>query len=165
MAITDTQPLPRAPIAERTQNEVGETEYTITYPWVVYFRNFRQDLDAAPITVDTVDVATQSASIATTTITTPTVAGYYSFQFYAAVTTAAVTSSSLTVTLAWTDGGVAKSKSFTAMTGNTTTTTSSEDYLIYSDAAAPITYATTYASNGAGEMVYKLFAVVAGVSR
>ena len=165
MAITDTQPLPRAPIAEPTKDEVGQTQFTITYPWVVYFRNLRADVDASPLTTQTVEVETQSASIATTTIVTPTFAGYYSFQFYAAVTTAAVTSSSLTVILGWTDGGVAKSKSFTAMTGNTTATTSSEDYLVYSDAAAPITYATTYASNGAGEMVYKLFAVVAGVAR
>ena len=105
----------------------------------------------------------QVASIATTPVAMPDLTtGTYRISVYARITTAAVTSSSLSVTISWTDGGIACSKTFAAaMTGNTTATTGEPFVLIVDiDANAAISYATTYASNGAGEMAYKLTIIV-----
>lgn len=158
-------PYPRFPIAEVSQEEgSGRKVYTVTTPWSIYFRNLRNDVNSTPIAQQVVSKASQNASIGTTTILTPDSDGYYAFQYYAAITTADGVSSSLTPVLSWTDGGIAKSKTFTAITGNTTATTDSDDYLIFNDGGSPITYSTTYASNTPGQMVYKLFAVLSSVA-
>jgi hypothetical protein len=46
------------------------------------------------------------------------------------------------------------------LTGNTTDTVGSFTFMLRSDAASPISYSTTYASNAAGEMRYSLFIVL-----
>lgn len=165
MSVVEDAPYPRAPIGEIRRNEAtGKPEMWITLPWGIFIRDLREDLDATPIEEDSFEVTGQDASIGATTIVTPEQTGYYSFTYYAAITTAGTTSSSLTVAISWTDGGVVKSKTFTAITGNTIATTQSETYLMAVDAAAPITYTTTYASNAAGEMKYTLFGIVNSIS-
>src|SRR3990167_3174871 len=104
-----------------------------------------------------IELTGQGASIGATAAYTPSSEGYYRVSVYARVTTAAVTSSSLTVTIAWTDGGIAVSKAAAAITGNTTASEIDPFvFLLRADQATAITYATTYASNGAGEMKYML---------
>ena len=71
-------------------------------------------------------------------------------------TRAATASSSLTITLSWTDTGVVMSQSGAAITGNLTTSGQTGSTLVYSSGASPITYATTYSSTGATTMVYKI---------
>lgn len=126
------------------------------------------DVDAAPARLQTVTATTQNASISTTPIVTATLAtGLYRVSWYARVTTPATTgaaTSSLTVTVGWTDGGVTCTYSGTAMTGNSTTTVQSQSQLINVDAATPVTYATAYASNTAGQMVYKLYVLLEQVN-
>lgn len=131
---------------------------------LTWFRNIRQAIDATPSQITTpVTLTAQSASIGVTPIPSdPLAPGLYSVTYYARITTAAVTSSSLTVTLFWTDGGVSCTHAFTALTGNTVSTTGSDSYLLRIDQATPISYSTTYASNGAGEMVYSLDLVLLG---
>ncbi len=100
----------------------------------------------------------QGASIGTTPIPLPTLAsGAFRLSYYAEVTTAAVTSSSLTVTVTFTHNAQTLTFTGTAMTGNTTTTIQTNTWAFLLDAASPISYATTYASNGAGEMKYTLY--------
>jgi len=167
---TQQPPYPRFPIAEvTTEDGTGKKVFTVTVPWGTYFRNLRDDVNSSPIAQAVVSTpsAGASASIGTTTIVTPSSDGYFIFQYYAAVTTPATTgaaTSSLTTTLSWTDSGVSKSKSFPAMTGNTAVTTDSNDYLFFADGGAPISYSTTYASDTAGQMVYKLFGVVSSAA-
>ena len=106
----------------------------------------------------------QSASISATPVPVPSLtAGLYRVSYYARITTAATTSSSLTVTIAWTDGTIAMTQAGAALTGNTTATQQNGTFFIQDDANASITYATTYASNGAGEMKYSLYVVVESV--
>lgn len=106
----------------------------------------------------------QNASIGATPAYTTQSAGYYRVSVYARVMTAAVTSSSLTVTIDWTDGGIAVTKSAAAITGNTTASEIDPFvFLIRADQATAINYSTTYASNGAGEMQYRLTVVVESV--
>lgn len=170
MAVVESAPYPKAPIAERGKDpNTGQDVWTVTRPWGFFFRDVRNDINQTPrqATPTPVLLDNQNAPIGTTTIVTPDSDGLYSVEYYAAITTAATTgaaTSSLTVTLAWTDEGTAKSKAFTAITGNTTLTTGSERYLFRADGGAPITYATTYASNGAGEMHYDLDIVVSSVA-
>lgn len=99
----------------------------------------------------------QSASISATPIPLGTLAaGWFRVSWFVRVTTAATTSSSLIVTIGSTDSGVSTTQSGAAMTGNTTGTSQGLAVLVHSDQAAPLTYATTYASVGATPMAYKI---------
>jgi len=126
------------------------------------------DVDASPARLQVTSVTGQTASISTTPIVTGSLAtGLYRVTWYARVTTPATTgaaTSSLTVTAGWTDGGVTCTYSGAAMTGNTTGTVQSQTLMVNVDAATPVTYATTYASNTAGQMVYKLSLVLEQVN-
>lgn len=117
-------------------------------------------VETSPSTYTPVSLTGQGASIGTTAIPTATLSeGLYRVTWSARITTPATTgaaTSSLTVTLGWTDQGLACTVSGTAMTGNTTTTTQSGTQMVRVDGASPITYATTYASNTAGQMRYRL---------
>lgn len=126
------------------------------------------EVESAPSTYTPVSLTGQSASIGATAIPAATLtAGLYRVTWSARITTRASTgaqTSSLTVTLGWTDATLACTVSGTAITGNTTTTTQSSTQLLKVDASSPITYATTYASNTAGQMVYRLDLVLEAVS-
>lgn len=134
--------------------------------WYIFFRDLNQTVADTPSQVITpVELTDQNASIATTALPTDSLApGLYQVSYYTRITTAAATSSSLTVTIAWTDGSVACSYSGAALTGNVTTALQTATLLIQIDQASPISYSTTYASNGAGEMKYQLFIVLQAVS-
>ncbi len=165
MAVTNKPPIPRAFIAEKSENDAGEQGLNPTEPWSLFFRDLRTDLDNTPQVLPNASVseADLNATVAATTILTPEHDGLYLFQFYAAVMTADGVSSSLTPMLDWTQGS-AKSHTFTAMAGNTTTTNASEDYMIFAQAGAPIRYTLTYASNTPGAMHYAFYAVLQSVA-
>jgi len=127
--------------------------------WYQYFLQARDRLNANPHILGTVfDLVTgQSAAIGTTSIPLPTLGiGLYRVSTYARITQAASTSSSLTVTLGWTDGTVACTYSGAAMTGNTTATMQSGSLMIRNDNLSPLTYSTAYASSGGTVMQYRL---------
>jgi hypothetical protein len=146
----------------------------VSSPWFEYFLQMQDRVEKSPYAVGSLfDTLTdQTAAIAATslTISTPTglttklSKGLYRVLTYARITQAASTSSSLTVTLRWTDGTVACTSSGSAITGNTTATTGSLDVMIRSDADADITYETAYSSSGATAMQYRLDIVVAEVA-
>lgn len=139
--------------------------WRITEKWRVWLRDLLVLIQSIPAVVTTVALTTQSASIGTTAIPTASLAGgLYRVSWYAAITTAAAVNSSLTVTVSWTDGGIAKSLSGAAITGNTTSTVQSQPPLpIHIDANSPVSYSTVYASNVAGTMVYALDVVLEAV--
>lgn len=131
-------------------------EGRITRPWVDFFTVSQQAQSVTPTLLVGVHLTAQTASIAATPFSTPALsAASYRITYYFRVTTAASISSSLLVTLSWTQGGVSCSKSFAAVTGNTTATTDSGSYTVTVDQASPINYATTYASVGT-PMAYSL---------
>ena len=146
----------------------------VSSTWFEYFLQMQDRVQTGAYAVGGLfDTLTgQSAAIAATslTISTPTglttklSKGLYRVLTYARITQAASTSSSLTVTLRWTDGTVACTSSGSAITGNTTATTGSLDVMIRSDADADITYETAYSSSGATAMQYRLDIVVAEVA-
>lgn len=120
---------------------------------------------SAPSVNGSVTLTAQAASIGATPVPMPDLtAGSYLVSVFARITTAAVTSSSLTIVIGFTSGGISCSLPIAAMTGNTTATVNVPFVaLVNSDANAPITYTVTYASNGAGEMKYTLTVIVAAV--
>lgn len=137
----------------------------ISDPWADYMSRMAQSISAAATRISSASLTDQGASIAGTDISNGgQPAGLYKIFYHARITQAATTSSSLTVTLSWTDGGVAQSQSFAAITGNTTATMQSNFLMIHTDTGTPIQYATTYASVGGTPMQYR-FDVVLEVSQ
>lgn len=135
----------------------------VWYRWLV--ESLVTRVQAGTTVVKTVTLTAQNASIATTSIPIGSVAsGLYRLSWYTRVTTIGTVSSSLTVTFSWTESGIPLSSSGAAMTGNTTSTTQTGSILVRSDSAAALSYATTYASNGAGEMKYRIDLVAEFVS-
>lgn len=117
-------------------------------------------VNTTPCRLKVVTLTTQTASIGTTALPLGTLTeGMYRVSYAARITTPGTVSSSLTVTIGWTQA-VALSQAGAAMTGNTTATQQNGSFLIRVDAATTITYATTYASAGATAMVYRLDVVV-----
>ena len=102
----------------------------------------------------------QTAALATTTIRTTTLQADYEVGYYIRKTTADGVSSSLTVTLGWTENGVAQTRAFAALATDTTGANQSAVIPILADAATDITIAIAYASNTPGTMVYLYRAAV-----
>ena len=154
---------PPEPIATVTLpgRERTKLPATLSEGWGYFLTTLLNIVNICPSRQGSAEAHLQNASIAATDLTDGTFgAGLYRLTYYARVTKAAGVSSSLQVTFAWTDHAIAQTSSGAAMTGNTTTTQQSGTVLVYSNAASPISYSTTYASNGAGEMEYSLYVVI-----
>lgn len=128
--------------------------------WRIYFR----DLDLAQaasqtVVVPPISLTLQSASIGATPIPTGALAqGLYVVHTFMRITTPGAVSSSLTVSIGFTNGGVAciAAPLAPALTSNTTASVQSNTWPILIDNASPVTYSTVRASNPAGDMVYTL---------
>lgn len=130
---------------------------TMPDSWVKFLTSVTQTVSQQPLRIRASSSTGQTASITSTNLTAGAIStGLYRITHYTRVTQAASSSSSLSVTYAWTDGGVPQSITFAAITGNTTTTNDSRTFSVHADAASPITYATTYASVGGTVMAYRL---------
>lgn len=144
---------------------VQESQGYITQIWLRWLTQIQQVITAGTTRLNIVTKTAQSASIGATDFSGGSISGgLYLIQTYERITQAATTSSSLTVTLGWTDGGVVQSFSWPALTGNTVTTVlTGPPVTIRVDNRSPITYATTYASVGATPMKYSLDLVLSRV--
>ena len=142
-----------------------DEEGIVRRTWQVWFRNLTNTVNEAPSRIQTVSLVSQSASIGTTSIPSTTLtAGLYRVTWYLRISTAAGTSSSVTLTLGWTDDTVTMSLSGAAVTGNTTTTSQTQTSLLAVDNASPVTYATVYSSAGSPAMQYALDITLEAVS-
>jgi hypothetical protein len=125
--------------------------------WAQWFAKAPDSFGSIPNILNTVALSNQNAAISATNFAGFVLPeGTYRASYYARITTVAGVSSSLTVTLAWTDGTVAQSFSGAAITGNTTTSYQSGSVVFRSDASAVVNYSTAYASNAASVMKYSL---------
>lgn len=145
--------------------KVGKQVY-ITDPWSQALDQQQQQLSSSPVTVNQVHEENQSAAIASTDLAGSTVAGgLYEVKAYQRITAADGVSSSTQITIGWTDGSVLQSETFTALTGDTTTTKLTGASKVFrSDAGTPITYAVSYASNTPAKMKFGLDLVLARVA-
>ncbi len=140
--------------------------FFIAKSWLLYLQDaLAARVQQAPAILTSVALTNQSASIGATPIPLRSVsAGLYRVSYYLRITTAAAVSSSATVTLTWTESGVALTLSGAALTTNTTASVQTGTFLIQSDANAPISYAVTYASNVANTMAFRLSITCEAVS-
>jgi hypothetical protein len=137
----------------------------LTRPWIAWLTELVQKVDKDAPLVSEVSLTGKSASISATTFTRAIDAsGVYRIGYFARITTAATTSSSLTVTMGGTNGGVVCAVAGAALTGNTTSTVQSGTIYLQVDASTNITYTTTYASSGGTAMVYSLWMTVERVT-
>lgn len=162
MLTLDGAGFPPFPIAEVTLpgKDAKTVPANLSNGWGMFLTQMLDVLGLAPTRQSAAMLTTQAASISTSDLTDGTWgAGLYRLTYYARITRAGTISSSLTVTFGWTDATQAVTASGAAITGNTVTTIQTGTILIYSDAASPITYATTYATAGATTMQYRLSVV------
>lgn len=155
MATLDPPPY-ISPIAEGREEVMGSN-------WMRWFQaSVFNTLRSTPAVFATrVNLTGQNASIGTTNISLPAlVAGQYILSYYARITTPDPASSSLTVTLGWTESAVPLTYSGAAITGNTVTTLQSGVLMILADGNTPLNFSTTYASGTAGFMKYRISVIV-----
>lgn len=125
-------------------------------PWRKWFLDLWTRVNAQPASLAHVSLTAQAAAITTTTALTVPATALYRLSYRARVTQAATSSSSLTVTLGWSDNGVACTSVGAAMTGNTTATVQSGSVLARALVGSTVTYAAAYASVGATPMQFSL---------
>jgi hypothetical protein len=149
----------RKGVPERPDPQEGR----ITRTWLDFFVSLIGIVERASVRRFSASADAEEASIGATDITDGTLpGGLYRFSYYASITQAAGTSSSLEVTLDWTDEGNAKAYTGAAITSNVVTASQSAVLLIRSDSGAPVRYSTTYASTGGlgVDMAYDLSVVL-----
>ena len=130
----------------------------LTRDWVRYLQAVADIVNNTARQIALASKTAQGAAISATALETGSLdPGVYRVSYAARITRAASTSSSLTVTLGWTDGAVAQTQSGAAMTGNTTATAQNLTILAHVDQNTTVTYAAAYASSGGTSMQYSLY--------
>lgn len=136
----------------------------ISREWLEYLTRIANRSDSTAQLLTHIGVVQQAAAIPATPVPLGDLApGLYEVRYYARITQAATTSSSLTVTISWTDGGIACSLAGAALTANSVSTVQTNTYLVRIDQATPVSYAAAYASVGAVPMQYALDVVISQV--
>ena len=125
------------------------------------FTSVVQQIANAPQIYPAVSLTAQNAAIGTTPIPLPSLAsGAFRITWYLEKTTADGVSSSVQVTINWTHNTKSLSLSGAALTTDTTLAVQSNSITVLIDAASPISYTTTYASNTPGTMKYQIYLLV-----
>lgn len=104
----------------------------------------------------TVALTDQGAAIGSTVVATITQSGFYRLSWYARVTVADGVSSSLQLTVTWREGSHTSTKTFAALTGDTTSTYDGAVWPFHAESGTQVTYAAAYASNTPAKMRYRL---------
>jgi hypothetical protein len=143
------------------RDRIADRTLRMSRTWAQWFTRLIPTLDSIPNRLNTVSLTEQGAAISATDFSNYVLLpGLYFLSYYARITTVGGVSSSLTVTLGWTDGGVAQSYSGSAMTANKTFTNQSGSVMVHVDSGSSVTYSTAYASAGSPSMEYRLDAAI-----
>lgn len=128
----------------------------------IFFRQqweaLRNSFQVSP-TVASVQRLDQSAAIVTESAYLTKAAGLYRISYYVRKTVADGVSSSLTVTLGWSDG-VAVTEAGAALATDSILAEQSGSKVVYAAANTDLTFAVTYASNTPGTMHYRIHVVI-----
>lgn len=143
---------------------VTEQDRTVTRRWYLWLFEVWIRVRACPVLVGApFSRSNQSASIVNATIATIVQAGIYRISHYIRVTTIPTTSFSLTVTYGWRDGGVSKTRAFTALTGAPGALATAYDggsLPVKADSGTLVTISVAYVSVGATAAVFAVDAPV-----
>lgn len=160
-------PLPhRSPLIQTDRDpSTGRERLTsrITSDWLNALEAIVGKVDRTEEQVAKVRLTAQAAAIAATPVHTVLSAGLYRISYFVRVTQAASVSSSVQVTIGFTDGGVAVASAGTAQTGNTTATHETRTLMVRADQATAITLAVAYASAGGTPMTFAIDVVVEAI--
>jgi hypothetical protein len=107
-------------------------------------------------TVASFSALTKTAAYPATNIYTTTTAAMHRVSYGLLRTVDDTVASSLTVTIAWTQNGVARSHAFDALTELVAVNTQSQSFPFYADANTPVTIAVAYASTTPNKATYDL---------
>lgn len=124
---------------------------------VRWLSGLRGEVDARPKRATHEVLEGLHASLATTPLPIGTLSqGIWRISTTVRVTTPGSVSSSIQVSVLWTERGIVQIESGTALAGNLTTTREGKTVIIRIDAETPISISTIYASVGATAMQYSL---------
>ncbi len=128
------------------------------FTWLRTFSDMVSAFGVVPQREAKVNLSGRTASIGVTPLPIGSVVnGIYRVSYCFRVTRPGSISSTLTITLSWTEGGVAMSASGAAATGNTTATGQRGTLPIRVDANTPISYSVAYSDGGGGtSMAYSV---------
>lgn len=144
--------LPAAP----ARNPIAGGRGMVGTLWDAWFRALTLMVNRAPQVMVSRTWTAQTASLSTTTLVSVPATGLYRLSYAVRVTQAATSSSSLRVTLGWTDGAVAQTAPGESLIGNTTTTREANSVLMRADVRTLLTVAVSYSSSGATAMAFGL---------
>lgn len=133
---------------------------TISKAWASWLWELAGRTDTAAYAVMTQEWDALAAALPLTVLVPTAAAGLYRVAWFVRIVGVASVSSSVTVSVTATDGGVAYSLSGAAITGNTTATAQGQSVIVRADGSTPIQISTAYVSNAAGEADYDLAAIV-----
>lgn len=125
--------------------------------WRDYLQTLQNVGQASPQILQEASIAGNTAAIPTTLLALPSVsAGFYRVSVYFLVTIPAGVTSSLQVTIGWTDHGLAASRVIPALVNGALAANGGDCIPLHVDDNSPITYTVAYASNPANQMTYDL---------
>lgn len=135
--------------------------------WLRWLSGLTLELNKTPSRQASVKLTGQGAAIATTALPIGSVTpGIWSITTSLRVTRVGSVSSSVRLTIAWTEGGVSQTEQGTLLNGNLTTTREGRVFVVRPDNATTISYSTTYADGGgAVPMQYSLDLVAVRVAQ
>lgn len=114
-------------------------------------------IESTPVVAESLERITDgNATVTTTPIGGAQTAGLYRLTYAAEVLVADAVSSSLTLTITWTHNSKTLTRTYTAMNGNTVTTTQGIVDGIEIDGNTTVSYDLAYVSNTAGQMHYQV---------
>lgn len=135
----------------------GKTTGIATRQWLRFFEGQGVASDAAASRVGRTTIPPLAGALGATDVMGGVSApGLYRVNYYVRITRAAGLNSQLTVVFAWTDGGVACSRSGPLLNANTVNTHDEATFPIRRDQGSPVTVTTIYVSAGAPTMAYSL---------
>jgi hypothetical protein len=96
-----------------------------------------------------------SAAVPSTVLLTVTQSAFYRLSWYMRIVVVDGVSSSAQLTVTWREGSHTSTKTFTALTGDTTSTYDGAVWPFYADSGTQVTFAIAYASNTPAKMRYR----------
>jgi hypothetical protein len=149
-------PAPIRTVAMNVKEDTRGVPVAFFYrPWTEWFSAVTSAFNGVSRRVASGAWTTHGASIAASTLAEKLEAGVYHLGVCLVLSRAASVSSSISVPISWTSGGIART--LTALiTSNLTSTLQSQYIVIRVDADSSVTYTATYASSGATTMQYAL---------
>ena len=134
---------------------VNRAPGVLTVPWQQWMSRMPETFHAIPSVINSVVLNDQEADIAPTDLAETTLTeGIYRVCYFTHIHRPATGSSSLVITIAWTDDDGPHSKVGATINGNSQTTSQDGVIILYSAPGELVTYEVAYNSVGATTMQY-----------